>query len=50
MPVIATNSVKTPDQAEATLEEGVCDFVGMGRANLADPNFMAKAALAGRAR
>ena len=45
VPVIATNSVKTPDQAEATLEEGVCDFVGMGRANLADPNFMAKAAL-----
>ena len=45
VPVIAANSVKTPAQAEKTLEDGVCDFVGMGRANLTDPNFMAKAKL-----
>ncbi len=45
VPVIATNTIKTPAQAEETLESGVCDFVGMGRANLADPNFMNKAML-----
>lgn len=45
VPVIATNTIKTPAQAEKTLEDGVCDFAGMGRANIADPNFMNKAML-----
>ena len=45
VPVIATNSIKTPDQAEKTLADGVCDFAGMLRANLADPNMMNKAAV-----
>ena len=48
IPVIATGTVKTPDDAEAMLEQGVCDFVGLGRSQLADPDFMNKAR-AGRA-
>ncbi len=43
LPVIATNTIKTPEEAEAMLEEGVCDFVGMARSQLADPAFMKKA-------
>lgn len=48
IPVIATNTIKDPDFAESLLEEGVCDFVGLGRSQLADPDFMNKAK-AGRA-
>ncbi len=44
IPVIATNTIKDPDFAEALLQEGVCDFVGLGRSQLADPGFMNKAA------
>ena len=44
IPVIATGTVKGPDEAEQLLEEGVCDFVGLGRSQLADPAFMKKAA------
>lgn len=43
IPVIATGTVKTPEDAEAMLEQGVCDFVGLGRSQLADPDFMRKA-------
>ena len=43
IPVIATNTIKDPEFAEQLLEEGVCDFVGMGRSQLADPAFMNKA-------
>lgn len=43
IPVIATNTIKDPDFAEQLLEEGVCDFVGLGRSLLADPDFMNKA-------
>lgn len=43
IPVIATNTIKNPDFAEQLLEEGVCDFVGLGRSQLADPEFMKKA-------
>ncbi|QNL43611.1 FAD-dependent oxidoreductase [Oscillibacter hominis] len=43
IPVIATNTIKTPDFAESLLEEGVCDFVGLGRSQFADPEFMNKA-------
>ena len=43
IPVIATNTIKDPDFAEQLLEEGVCDFVGLGRSQLADPQFMNKA-------
>jgi len=43
LPIIATNTIKTPDFAEQTLQEGICDFVGLGRQHLADPEFMNKA-------
>lgn len=43
IPVIATNTIKDPDFAEELLEEGVCDFVALGRSQLADPFFMEKA-------
>ena len=43
IPVIAVNNIKTPDVAEQLLEEGVCDFIGVGRALLADPEWSNKA-------
>ena len=43
IPVIATNTIKTPAFAESLLEEGVSDFVGLGRSLFADPAFMRKA-------
>jgi len=43
VPVIAVNNIKTPDVAEQLLEEGVCDFVGIGRGQLADPEWSNKA-------
>ena len=43
IPVIATNTIKNPEFAEELLEEGVCDFVGLGRSQLADPYFVEKA-------
>lgn len=43
IPVIATNTIKDPDFAEQLLEEGVCDFVGLGRSQFADPEFVNKA-------
>lgn len=44
VPVIATNTIKDPLFAEQMLQEGVSDFVAMGRAHIADPFFMKKAA------
>lgn len=43
IPVIATNNIKDPDVAEALMEEDVCDFVAIGRASLADPEWGNKA-------
>jgi NADPH-dependent 2,4-dienoyl-CoA reductase/sulfur reductase-like enzyme len=43
IPIIATNTIKTPEFAEQLLEEGVSDFVGLGRSQFADPMFMKKA-------
>ncbi len=43
IPVIATNTIKNPSYADSLLEEGVCDFVGLGRSQFADPEFMNKA-------
>ena len=43
IPVIAVNNIKDPETAEALLEEGVCDFVGIARGHLADPYFVHKA-------
>lgn len=44
IPVLATNTIKNPEFAEQMLEEGVSDFVCLGRALIADPEFMNKAA------
>ncbi|MDI9369422.1 MAG: FAD-dependent oxidoreductase [Synergistaceae bacterium] len=43
IPVIAVNNIKDPSVAESLLEKGVCDFAGLGRALLADPEWAAKA-------
>lgn len=43
IPVIACNNVKTPEVAEKLLSEGSCDFIALGRAQLADPEFGKKA-------
>lgn len=43
IPVISNNTIKTPEFAESLLENGVCDFIGLGRAVLADPQWVRKA-------
>ncbi len=43
IPVIATNTIKDPAWAEQLLEEGVSDFVGLGRSQFADPDWTVKA-------
>lgn len=43
IPVIAVNNIKFPATAEKFLEEGVCDFVAIGRGQLADPQWSNKA-------
>lgn len=43
IPVIAVNLTRTPQQAEGYLEDGIMDFVGLGRPLLADPYFVKKA-------
>ena len=47
VPVIAVNTIKHPETAERFLQEGVSDFVGMSRMQLADPEVVKKA-MAGR--
>lgn len=43
VPVIATNTIKTPSFAEQLLDEHICDFIALARALLADPHFALKA-------
>jgi 2,4-dienoyl-CoA reductase-like NADH-dependent reductase (Old Yellow Enzyme family) len=43
IPLIAVANVKEPEVAEAILEEGCCDIVGVARAHLADPDWCNKA-------
>jgi 2,4-dienoyl-CoA reductase-like NADH-dependent reductase (Old Yellow Enzyme family)/thioredoxin reductase len=43
VPVIAVNRIVRPEQAERMLTEGRCDIIGLGRALLADPHWLAKA-------
>jgi 2,4-dienoyl-CoA reductase-like NADH-dependent reductase (Old Yellow Enzyme family)/thioredoxin reductase len=43
IPVIAVNNIKHPSVAEELLNEGVMDFAGLGRAQLADAEFALKA-------
>lgn len=42
VPVIHAQNIKDPNQAERILEAGYVDFVGMTRAHIADPHFIAK--------
>ena len=44
IPVIAVNNIKRPSTADQLLADGVCDFVGLGRPLLCDPEFGIKAA------
>ena len=48
VPVIGVGRITTPDSAEDALRRGRCDAVGLGRALLADEDWVAKA-LEGRA-
>lgn len=47
VPIIAVNTIKHPQTAEKFLAEGVSDFVGMSRMQLADPEVVNKT-MAGR--
>jgi 2,4-dienoyl-CoA reductase-like NADH-dependent reductase (Old Yellow Enzyme family)/thioredoxin reductase len=42
VPILAVNHIKRPETAENILREGISDFVGLGRALLADPYFINK--------
>ncbi len=44
IPVASVGRINDPDVAEGLLAAGVCDFVSMGRASLADPHFPRKVA------
>ncbi len=37
IPVSSVGRIVTPENAEALIENGVCDIVGLGRSLLADP-------------
>lgn len=43
IPVLAANLIRSPEQAEAQLEEGTQDFISLGRPLLADPDWANKA-------
>ena len=43
VPVLAANLIRSPEQAEKQLEEGVQDFVSLGRPHIADPHWANKA-------
>lgn len=43
IPVIAVANIKEPEVAEAILEEGCCDLIGVARGHLADPAWCGKA-------
>lgn len=43
IPVLAVNTIKHAAFAEQLLKEEICDYVGLGRALVADPDFVNKA-------
>ncbi len=43
IPVIAANLIRTPEQAESQLNEGVQDVISLGRPHIADSHFANKA-------
>jgi len=44
VPVIGVSKIPTPDLAEQALQDGICDMVGMTRAQIADPDLVNKVA------
>ncbi|MCB2294767.1 NAD(P)/FAD-dependent oxidoreductase [Clostridium algoriphilum] len=42
IPIIAVNKINTPYVAESILKQGKADFVAIGRASIADPEFPSK--------
>ena len=43
IPVIAANLIRSPEQAEEQLQEGIQDFISLGRPHIADPHWVEKA-------
>lgn len=43
IPVIAANLIRSPEQAEKQLQDGIQDFVSLGRPHIADPHWANKA-------
>ena len=43
VPVVAVNSIRTPEQAQGVIARDLADIVAVGRAFLADKNFGARA-------
>ena len=43
IPVIAANLIRSPEQAEAQLQEGAQDMISLGRPHIADPHWANKA-------
>ncbi len=43
IPVIAANLIRSPEQAEQQLQDGIQDFVSLGRPHIADPHWVNKA-------
>ena len=43
IPVLAANLIRSPEQAEAQLQEGVQDFICLGRPHIAEPHWANKA-------
>ena len=43
IPVIAANLIRSPEQAEAQLQEGTQDMISLGRPHIADPHWANKA-------
>lgn len=42
IPVMAANLIRSPEQAEKQLEDGIQDFVSLGRPHIADPHWAEK--------
>mgnify|MGYP003290977918 CR=1 FL=1 len=42
IPVIAANLIRSPEQAESQLEEGIQDMISLGRPHIADPHWANK--------
>lgn len=43
IPVLAANLIRSPEQAEKQLQDGIQDFISLGRPHIADPHWAEKA-------